>query len=169
MVKSLQYFCLISISLLLFSLDLISNEKIKVVIFLSEDCPISQYYAKEISRIDSLFSEEIELECVFPMKSSRNETISNFKKTYNINFRTTLDTSQSLAKKYKATTTPEAVIIKDGIVIYRGSIDNKFADLGKRRNKVSNRYLIDAINQTIFNKEIITPKTKAIGCNITYY
>lgn len=163
-------FFLLAISIFsLFSMQLICKEKLQVIIFLSEECPISQYYAKEISRIDSLYKNDIELTCVFPMKSSSNEKIAKFMKTFKANFRTQLDTSQSIAKKYKATTTPEVILISDNKIIYQGCIDDKYTAVGVKRSKVKNHYLVAAINLTLQKKEIQTPATKAIGCSITYF
>lgn len=163
-------FFLLAISIFsFFSMQLICKEKLQVIIFLSEECPISQYYAKEISRIDSIYKNDIELTCVFPMKTSSEEKIAKFIKTYKANFRTTLDTTQLIAKKYKVTTTPEVVLISDNKIIYQGCIDDNYAAVGVRRNKVKNRYLVSAINQTLQKKEIQNPTTKAIGCSITYF
>lgn len=159
------------IVLFLFALasNLQSKEKLQLFIFLSEECPISQYYANEINRIDSIYKNDMELICIFPMKSSSNEKIAKFKKTFKTNFRTNLDSNQLIAKKYNATTTPEAILLSDGKVIYQGCIDDKYFALGKRRNKVRNHFLTLAINQALLKKEIQTPATKAIGCSITYY
>lgn len=169
MKKSFSYFLLVFCFFSFVAMPLLGKQKLQVIIFLSEECPISQYYAKEISRIDSIYKNDIELTCVFPMKSSSNEKISKFMKTFKANFRTTLDTSQSIAKKYKATTTPEVILISDGKIIYQGCIDDKYAAVGIRRSKVKNHYLVAAINQALLKKEIQNPTTKTVGCSITYF
>jgi hypothetical protein len=60
---------------------------------------------------------------------------------------------------------PEAAVLApDGKVVYRGRIDDRYADYGKRRPEPTQRDLRDALDAVLENKPVRAPTTKVIGC-----
>jgi hypothetical protein len=76
-----------------------------------------------------------------------------------------LDPEQTLSKDCGATITPEVVVLSPkGTVLYRGRIDNKYADIGKPRTHVTERDLRDALDAILAGKPVPNPRTEAVGC-----
>ena len=81
-----------------------------------------------------------------------------------------LDADQAIAKKLKAKITPEVIVLTrdSDSPIYQGAIDNLYADYGKKRKVATESYLSNALNQYLTGQEISVPKTKAIGCFLSF-
>ena len=80
-----------------------------------------------------------------------------------------LDKDLTIAKLVQAEMTPEAHLIdRTGKVVYRGRIDDLYADYGKRRRAPTSHDLRDAIECVVRGNEIKSSRTKAVGCYIPY-
>jgi hypothetical protein len=79
------------------------------------------------------------------------------------------DEQQVVSRYFGITRTCEAVAIdtENSAVIYRGAVDDQFAE-GARRPKATNHYLKDALDDFLAGRPVATAKTKAHGCVITY-
>jgi peroxiredoxin len=79
-----------------------------------------------------------------------------------------LDESQEIAKMYGANKTPHVFILKkeknNWIVKYIGAIDDNY----ENPKEIKRKYVEDAINALLKNKDIETKTTKAIGCGIKW-
>jgi hypothetical protein len=76
-----------------------------------------------------------------------------------------IDENQSLAKAFGASVTPEAFLFdKGGKLVYHGTID----DNGKQPDKVSKRYLKDALDAVSNGKAPPVGETKSMGCGIKF-
>jgi thiol-disulfide isomerase/thioredoxin len=143
--------------------------RVEVLFFVSTDCPISNSFAPEIQRICgeyaakgvgcSLVYEDIEVDAAAVRKHLADygyERIS-----------TVIDTDRRVARRAGATITPEAVVIDSaGKVLYRGRIDNSWADFGKPRRVVTVHDVRDALDAVLAGKTVTNPETKALGCYI---
>ena len=77
------------------------------------------------------------------------------------------DPNRALVNAAEATITPEAVVISPaGTVLYRGRIDDRFAEVGRRWSKPTHFELRDSLTAILSNKPIKIPKTKIAGCFI---
>ena len=79
-----------------------------------------------------------------------------------------IDESGATGRAYGAKRTPEMYVINaDGILVYKGAIDNKKsvdpADIATAKNLVA-----AAIDETLAGKPVSTPETEAYGCSIKY-
>jgi peroxiredoxin len=78
------------------------------------------------------------------------------------------DETQQIAKKYGATRTPHMFVIKkegkDFIIKYIGAIDDNW----ENPEIVNQKYVEDAVNALLNNKEVEIKNTKAIGCTIKW-
>jgi hypothetical protein len=78
------------------------------------------------------------------------------------------DPERELVRFTKATVTPEAAVFdRRGVMVYRGRIDDRYADLGVDRLTPRTRDLEDAITATLAGRRVPNPITPAVGCFIT--
>ena len=144
------------------------GQKATVLLFLTHDCPISNAYAPEINRIVADYSaRKVAFFLVFveadltPAGAKKHAEEFGFKAT------ALLDPKHELVKLAQATVTPEAAVFSpEGKLLYRGRVDDLFADIGKRRQSPTTRELRDALNAALAGKAIAVPATKAVGCFI---
>lgn len=78
------------------------------------------------------------------------------------------DTDGSIARQFEAKTTPHCFVInRDGVLVYKGAIDNiasaKSADIDKATN-----YVLAAVTATQDNKKVEANSTKPYGCGVKY-
>ena len=146
------------------------KETYTVYIFLSETCPISQFYTLALKELHFEFSGgQFAFVGIFPNAATTPETIAGFGKKYDLPFSLKPDPEQQITAALKATITPE-VIIKDeaaGTIVYKGRIDDAYFRVGKRRPKVNERDLKNALTQLKNGLPVSKPETAAVGCYIT--
>ncbi|MFT3700805.1 MAG: redoxin domain-containing protein [Agriterribacter sp.] len=143
------------------------NKKLLAVIFLSPECPLSQNYTLTLNKLYSRYKKEVDIVGVFPGRSYTSTDYSLFRKKYNIQFLLLTDTGKETVKHLGATITPEVFLMdKKRSVLYQGAIDNWAISLGKQRNRVTENYLDDAINDHLNHKWSKVKQTKAVGCLI---
>jgi thiol-disulfide isomerase/thioredoxin len=142
-----------------------------VLIFLSAECPISQKYAPILRGMQEQFSD-VKFIVVFT-KWDKIEDINKYLNEYplltNTQYPITVlkDKKNALVQAIDAKITPEAFLFNNnGVLNYRGAIDNWFFALGKYRPEATENYLKDAINATLKNEPIKIKHTDAIGCII---
>ncbi|MFT4535237.1 MAG: peroxiredoxin [Saprospiraceae bacterium] len=147
-----------------------STDSLTLYLFLLDDCPICLNYTTLLNDLYTEYGSRISFLGYFPNFSSKPKKIDFFKKTYGIEFPLQTDYHKAQAKKWNAVVTPEVILYNNTTkkIIYQGRIDNKFVRLGKRRNIVTEHELINAIEQTLDSKEVLTPYAEPIGCFINY-
>jgi len=75
----------------------------------------------------------------------------------------TLDTKSEVADAFGATRTPQCFLFnKDGLLVYKGAIDDNVKD----PKAVKNAYLKDALNALAKGEKVGTAESKSIGCTI---
>ncbi|MBY0515252.1 MAG: hypothetical protein K2P78_15275, partial [Gemmataceae bacterium] len=80
-----------------------------------------------------------------------------------------LDPKRELAAALKATVTPEAVVLDAaGAVRYRGRIDDRFPNRNKPNPTVTSHDLSAALDDVLAGRDVRTPVTKAVGCQIEF-
>jgi len=147
-----------------------AKEPITVYIFLSETCPISQFYTLTLKELHQAFADEnLKFTGVFPNAESTPETIAEFKARYSLPFSLLPDPKQELTKALKAGITPEVVVKNEvsGEILYKGRIDNSYFRVGKRRDKVTEEDLKKALTEIKNNQKVSNPISAAVGCYIT--
>lgn len=145
-----------------------ASDSIIVYIFMLEDCPITQSYTLKLNELHHQFGDQFSFVGVFPNHSSKQEKINLFLQEYKISFPCFTDYSKTLVEQFGATITPEVVVYNSNTktILYKGRIDNEFADLGKRRRVVTTDELKEVLNSLSLGMEKIFPFTKAVGCFI---
>jgi len=80
-----------------------------------------------------------------------------------------LDHDHKLTRFAGAEVTPEAAVFDGkGLLVYRGRIDNLYADFGKKRAKPTRRDLRETLDALLAGKRLAKRTTKAVGCYIDF-
>lgn len=146
-----------------------SPARVTVVVFISTDCPIANGYAPEIKRIVSEYSPRgVVFHLVHVDRDVSPEQARAHADEYGYTCSILLDTEHQLVQAIGATVTPEAAVIDANRELrYRGRIDDRYTDFGKKRLEPSQRDLRTALDAVLEGRAVPQPRTRAIGCYIT--
>jgi hypothetical protein len=146
-----------------------------VIFFIATDCPISNSYAPEIQRICKDYAAH-DVSCALMYEdadlsssaSHLDASVRRHLQEYRYSdIPAAIDRSRTIAKRAKASVTPQAVVIdRSGTVRYRGRIDNFYAALGHTRREVTARDLRDAVDAVLSGRSVRHAETEAVGCFI---
>jgi thiol-disulfide isomerase/thioredoxin len=146
-----------------------------VIFFIATDCPISNWYAPTIQQVCreygsrgvdcALVYEDIDLGAA---PAALDADVRTHLREYRYGSMTaTVDRTRAVAKRAKATITPQVVLVdRDGAIRYRGRIDNAYADLGKPRQHVTSHDLRASLDAVLAGRDVPTPGTEPLGCYI---
>lgn len=140
-----------------------------VCVFLAESCPISQQAMLPLRELHARYAGRgVRFVGVFPGRTATAASLAAFARTYAVPFPLQLDAGQQLTRRFKATTTPEAVVVAaDGrTVLYQGRLDDQYAALGERRSVSQHHELAEALADWATGRPVAVPRTKAVGCFI---
>jgi hypothetical protein len=144
------------------------EKKAIVLIFIAHDCPIANGYAPEINRICVEYARRgaaffvVYVEPDLPAQEARKHA-----RAFAYPCPALLDRAHTLVRRTGATVTPEAAVLApDGRLRYRGRIDDRHVDFGKRRLQPTTRDLRLALDAVLQGKTVPTPVTRAVGCFI---
>ena len=148
------------------------SEKTKAVVFvfLLCDCPVSNVYAPELTRIHKEYSKKgVSLFLVHPDKDTDAKSASAHANEYKLSAPVVLDHDHRITRLAKAEVTPEAAVFDaKGRLVYRGRIDNLYAGFGKKRFKPTKRDLRDTLDALLAGKRLTKRTTEAVGCYIDF-
>ncbi|WP_245565129.1 redoxin domain-containing protein [Spirosoma spitsbergense] len=143
------------------------QQPLRVLIFLDTECPICQQTASRVQEMAVRYKRRVQFDAIYPTETVTLAEVNEFNQTYKLTIPHQLDPSHKLVKKYKATTTPEVLLISaQNKVLYRGSVDNQFYRLGRSRPEPTEFYLSDALTAVMANKPVAIRQTKPTGCLI---
>jgi thiol-disulfide isomerase/thioredoxin len=145
-----------------------SGTKAIVYIFTATDCPISNRYAPEIQRLQQQFGpRRVLFRLVYLNRAEPESAIRRHMTEFAYSsIQAVRDPDFELVRFTGATITPEAVIVADGRMVYRGRIDDRYASLGVERPSPTTRDLFDALSAVVAGRPVAQPVTQAIGCFI---
>lgn len=149
-----------------YSLAECREAKAVVLIFLGTECPVSNGYAPELARLAKRYGEAgVRFFGIHADPEVTADIARTHANEYGLPFSILLDPKQKLAGEARATTMPEAVVLKaDGQILYRGRIDNRYTAEGKRRDQVTVHNLAAALDAVLAGKAVAHAETKAFGC-----
>ena len=157
-------------------IDGVRREPLKVekghlaaLIFVTNDCPISNYYSHEIRRICEQYSPRgLECTLVYIDPTMKDAAAAKHATDYGHgNYPKVVDRERALVAATGATITPEVVLIRpDESIAYRGRIDNYYADLTRPRAQVTEHDWRDAIDAVLAGRPVAKPEVPAVGCYI---
>ena len=152
------------LALILASAPLRAAEPIRVLIFTTTDCPISNRYAPEIQRLATKFDGQATFVLVYPVPSDSPEMIREHKKKFAYSLESIRDADQKLVKKTGVTVTPEVAVMVGDHMVYRGRIDDRYVELGRERPQPNQRDLESTLDALIAGKRVTQRETRAVGC-----
>lgn len=163
-------------SVVIRDVDGVRREPLKVekghvaaLIFVTNDCPISNYYSHEIRRICEEYAPHgLECTLVYTDPTLKDATAAQHARDYGHgSYPKVVDRDRALVAATGATITPEVVLIRpDESIAYRGRIDNYYADLTRPRAQVTEHDWRDALDAVIAGKPLAKPEVPAVGCYI---
>lgn len=152
--------------------QVLAAQQLKVIVFMSETCPICKSITSELRGIDETYADSVlSITAYFPTRTAKDpESLREFARKYKLRFDLSPDSNFINSSRFQATVTPEAFLIdvSTNRVVYRGMIDDSFASVGKRRGVIKNYYLRNAIESW---SKGVTPQiseTQPVGCIIQY-
>lgn len=138
----------------------------RVLIFVSDDCPIANRYAPVITRLRRRYAPRGIAFCLVHCDPS--ETAADIRahdRDYHLDLPTVRDPQQKLARPAEARVVPSAAVFDaDGSLLYHGRIDDRFADIGRERPAPAHRDLEEALESILAHRPIKVKATQAIGC-----
>jgi hypothetical protein len=146
-----------------------AGAKAVVYLFTSVDCPVSNRYAPEMRRLIDRFSPQgVVFRLVYPGRPETDEAIRKHMMSFGYSGALAYrDPDMSLVRHVGATITPEVAVLVRGKVVYRGRIDDRYADLGVERPAATSHDLADALTASLAGKAVPHPTTQAVGCFIS--
>ena len=150
------------------------NAKGFIVVFTCNHCPFSKAYEKRIIELDKKYSSKnFPVLAINPNDASivPDDSFENMKenaKEKGFPFPYLYDQTQEIATAFGATRTPHVFVLQKVdekfIVKYIGAIDNNTEDA----DKADKKYIEDAVDALISQKDVLIPESKAIGCTIKW-
>jgi len=148
----------------------IGTGKPVLFIFLSPECPLCQQYSLVLNKLYGEYGKKVNFYGIIPGKTFDANTINGFSEKYKIAFPLYIDRVLKLSRYLQATATPEVILLDNrSELLYKGAIDDWFADLGKQRSRTTKNFLHDALDQQLGGEPVAVKRTKAIGCYINDY
>ncbi len=150
------------------------NAKGYIVVFTCNHCPFSKAYESRIIGLDKKYASlgypviAINPNDVKTVPEDSYDNMVALAKEKNYTFPYLYDESQQIASTYGAARTPHVFVIQkvngNNVVKYIGAIDNNADDA----NKVTAKFVENAVDALLAGKEIPLAETKAIGCTIKW-
>ena len=146
-----------------------SAARAAVIIFILHDCPIANAFAPEINRLAAEFQPRgVRFFVVHTDPDLAVTAAQQHAQDFGYRCPVLLDPEHRLVTRLKATVTPEAFVVTPaGTTAYRGRIDDRFVELGKRRPEPTRRDLRLALESILAGQPVTEPVTKAVGCFIS--
>ena len=142
-----------------------------VLVFAATDCPISNRYVPEVTRLSRHFAPQgVRFWWVFPNPGDTPATVAGHIREYAIADSALLDRRQALVRRARVSVTPEAAVFRvDGNAlreVYHGRIDDRYLAFGRERPAASRHELEAAVAAALAGKAVAPAGGPAVGCAI---
>ena len=142
-----------------------------LVIFTCNHCPFAKDWEQRIVELGNTYSGKGVGVILVNANDPTTHTDDGFEemqaraKSRGMKVPYVVDDTSGVAKAFGASVTPEAFLFdKAGKLAYHGTID----DNRKEPDKVTARYLKDALDAVVAGKKPPVPETKGLGCGIKF-
>ena len=145
------------------------SRRATVLLFVTNECPITNSYAPEIQRLYLAYTaRRIAFYLVYADSDLKPAAVRQHLRDYRLSCPALLDPGHRLVHFTQAAVTPEAVVLSPtGARLYQGRIDDRYLDFGKARFAATAHDLRDALDAVLQGRPIAHPTTRAIGCYIS--
>jgi hypothetical protein len=147
----------------------VAANRVEALFFVTNDCPVSNYYAHEIRRIcEDYASRGVGCALVYTDSAMTDEQARRHAREYGHgSYPKIVDRAHALVKATGAAINPTAVLIRpDASIAYRGRIDNSYAAIGVQRRVVTEHDLRDALDAVIAGRPVAKQEASPVGCYI---
>ncbi|HEV7278904.1 MAG TPA: redoxin domain-containing protein [Pirellulaceae bacterium] len=147
-------------------LRLNDRARVRAYVFLSTECPIANSYLPTLNRLhEALDAERVDLFGVLSDRSVTRAQAEQHFQEYQAKFPILFDSSGQLQEALGPTHVPEAFVLDaDGKLVYRGSIDDVWGEIGRRKPQATKSWLADAIAAAVDGKPFAEARTTPVGC-----
>ncbi|NIP38736.1 MAG: redoxin domain-containing protein [Candidatus Dadabacteria bacterium] len=142
------------------------KENVVVLEWINPDCPyVKRHYSEgTMKKLSEKYGEKIVWIAVNSTHYMDNNNNSDWKSKYLLEYSILNDSSGNVGRSFGAKTTPHMFIIKDGVIIYAGAIDDdKWGKSDKRVN-----YVDLGLGEVLNGQAVTTSETKPYGCSVKY-
>jgi AhpC/TSA family protein len=138
------------------------------LVFVSNDCPISNRYVPELNRLYERFAAQgIVFWLVHADPSETSAIIRAHAQEYELRVPELRDPKHELVRMAQVAVTPSAAVFTpDGRLLYRGRIDDRFVALGRERPEAQRHDLAEALEAVVNHRPVAVAVTPAVGCYI---
>jgi len=137
-----------------------SRSGVKVVLFLSTDCPVAMHYTPRFNKLVDQFGERVAFEALFPNEMETPGGVREYAKDRGFRFPCNLDPGGGVARSRGVTHVPTAILLDaDGRMVYKGAIDDN-----RDGTRVKKPYLQDAISAVLAGHSPSVARTEPFGC-----
>lgn len=133
-----------------------SSARATVALFIDSDCPVSNRYAPEVQRLEHEYAPRgVNFWLVYPDPGISTQTIREHMLSFGYDLPALRDPEHALVRRANAQVTPEAAIfLPDGTLVYHGRIDNRYADLTRRRAEASEHDVAMVLDALLAGKAV---------------
>ena len=154
-----------------FSSSELDEIKPSLIMFICNHCPYVIHYHDEIKRLAGDYAEILNIVAIssndienYPQDGP--DKMRELWEDLGLSFPYLFDSTQEIAKKYKAECTPEFYLFDHSKqLVYRGRLDESSPNSG---TEPTGEDLRDAIDNLISGKEINSNQLPSMGCNIKW-
>ena len=144
------------------------KDKIVVLEWINPGCPfvVRHYKAKTFATLAEKYKDkDVVWLAIDSSHFTTNDKNKAWAEKHDLSYAILNDASGEVGKAYGAKTTPHMFIVKDGMVVYNGAIDDD--PRGKKGDDAIN-YVDKALQELLAGSAVSTPKTKPYGCGVKY-
>jgi hypothetical protein len=136
-----------------------------VLVFTRTDCPISNRYAPELNAL-SARSPNVRFALIYVDPAETQESVARHKAEFGYSMPSVLDVRHELVRRAGVRTTPEVAVYRNGELVYRGRIDDRYVSPGVTRPKALSHDLADILDALSRGERVRFRSTSAVGCAI---
>lgn len=148
-------------------LDELKGSKGLVIAFLGTQCPLAKQYTHRLIELQAQFHDQgIGLVAVDSNVQDSLSEMAAHARRFQWTSPFLKDPNQQIADRLGATRTPEVCVLdRDGVLRYRGRIDDQFG-IGYAKERATQNDLRDAIQSILDERPILVATSPAAGCLI---
>jgi hypothetical protein len=144
------------------------RHQVQLLFFLSTDCPISNRYAPEIVRLcNGYASQGVRCFTIYP-DAPDAAAVNNHRRDFAVPaaIPALIDRDRRIVRAVVPHVTPEAAIYTVEGRVYRGRIDDLYADVGRMRRAATTHDVQASLDAVLSGRPVPQPETEAVGCSI---
>jgi peroxiredoxin len=145
-----------------------AEARVRVVVFMGTECPISNAYLPDLIEFQNQYRDQsVQVVGINAMISDTVESIRKHVDEYKVDFPVLIDAQQTVADLFGVTRIPTAYVLdRRGKIRYVGRIDDRIG-IGFQRDAARRSDLEEAVKEVLDSKQVSVTRTQVEGCKIT--